>query len=181
MGEATALPSLAARILALAGRSDWKVPRDAIRLPRGLLVDERKASPLRPPRKEGFEKAVGVARAQGASALVVLVDADDDCPVSFGPPAAALFHGLAGKAVMAVREFETWLLLNHSPQDLANAGVKSPERIRDAKKALARLVPGYLPTTHQLQLARSIDIDQLRGRSKSFDKFARCVLDVTGS
>ncbi|MBL8921277.1 MAG: DUF4276 family protein [Myxococcaceae bacterium] len=178
-GETTALPALTARILAQCGRVGWRVPRDAIRIPRGLLVDERVPAPLRPARDDGFQKALAVAQGQKASALVVLVDADDDCPASFGRSGLQFFRNWAGRAVMAVREFETWLLLSFSPAELGAAGVRQPERIRDAKKALQRLVPGYLPTAHQRDLSRRIAIDELRQRSRSFDKYVRSVLEVT--
>jgi hypothetical protein len=86
---------------------------------------------------------------------------------------------MRGVAVMAVREFETWLLLSLPAHALRAAGVKNPESKRDAKGALARIVDGYKPTTHQLELTRRIDIAALRERSRSFDKFVRSVLAVT--
>ena len=45
----------------------------------------------------------------------MLVDADDDCPATFGPAATEIIRRrTAGAAVMAVREFETWLLMTFS-------------------------------------------------------------------
>jgi len=161
-GEVTALPSLAARILRDA-RIDWKVGREIIRLPRGLLVEESTKGPRGGPKAAGFEKAVAVARAKGAQALLVLVDADDDCPAHFGPAAEGLFAGMRGAAVMALREYETWLVLSQPTERLLRAGIKQPEANRDAKKLLGRLVPGYLPTTHQLELTRA----SARGASTS--------------
>lgn len=178
-GEVTALPSLAARVLREHGIHGWCISKEIIRLPRGLLVDESAKSPRRPPRADGFKKAVGVARAQNAQAVLVLVDADDDCPASFGPPSASLFQGLPGAAVMAVREYETWILLSQPPERLARVGIKDPERSRDAKRLLSRLVRGYLPTTHQLELTRSMDIAELRRRSRSFQQFVKSVLTLT--
>lgn len=180
-GEVDALPTLAKRILHSESIHDWNVRQQIIRIQRGLLVDESVASPRRPPRTDGFKKAIALARAGGAEGLIILVDADDDCPVAFGPPAAEHFKSqIRGSAVMVVREFETWLILSHTPQELANAGIKNPENKRDAKKLLTKLVPGYLPTTHQLELTKRINVAALRKVSKSFDKFARDVVAATG-
>lgn len=169
-GEVSALPTLASRVLHAEGVSDWHVRRDIIRIPRGQLVDESQPSPHRPPARRGFDQA-----------LVVLVDADDDCPRAFGPPALPLFKNrIRGSAVMAVREFETWLVLSHTPQQLERAGIRNAEAKRDAKKLLEKLVPGYLPTTHQLELTKKINVTALRSVSNSFDKFARDVVAATG-
>jgi hypothetical protein len=81
---------------------------------------------------------------------------------------------------MIVREYEGWLLQSFSDAELANAGVINPESIRGAKGALKRLVPGYKPTTHQLEITRAIDIQQLRGRSDSFDKLVRSLAALFG-
>ncbi len=180
-GEVSALPTLASRVLHAEGVSDWHVRRDIIRIPRGQLVDESQPSPHRPPARRGFDQAIGVALAGRAQALVVLVDADDDCPRAFGPPALPLFKNrIRGSAVMAVREFETWLVLSHTPQQLERAGIRNAEAKRDAKKLLEKLVPGYLPTTHQLELTKKINVTALRSVSNSFDKFARDVVAATG-
>ncbi len=80
---------------------------------------------------------------------------------------------------MAVREFETWLLLSFSDADLKRARIRDAGSKRDAKGQLAKLVPRYAPTTHQLELARRVDIHRLRGRSRSFDKLVRDVDRVT--
>jgi hypothetical protein len=81
---------------------------------------------------------------------------------------------------MIVREYEGWLLQSFSEVELASAGVVNPERIRGAKGALKRLVPGYKPTTHQLEITRAIDIQQLRKRSDSFDKLVRSLAALFG-
>lgn len=180
-GETTALPALTARVLLEAGRHDWGVFKESMRIPRGLFVDERLPSPKRPARVDGFAKATSIARSRKAAALLVLVDADDDCPAVFGPSAHEFFEDIPGGAVMVVREYETWLLQTFSPAELAGAGVRSPERPRDAKKAIRRLVPGYLPTTHQLDLSRRVNIESLRSQSESFDKYVRTVLALTSA
>jgi hypothetical protein len=114
--------------------------------------------------------------------VLVLCDADDDCPVVWGPDARRVITSLSkGDAVMGVREYETWLLFNHTDAQLARVGVPEPERKRGAKEALAKLVPGYLPTTHQLRETQKLDIVQVRKRSDSFDKLVRVLAAISGA
>jgi hypothetical protein len=61
---------------------------------------------------------------------------------------------------------------------LAARRVRNPTR-RDAKSELRKLVPGYAPTIHQLDLARQVDIERLRRASDSFDKLVRDVDRMT--
>jgi hypothetical protein len=121
-----------------------------------------------------------MAKAARADALVVLVDSDDDCPAAFGPPAQLrLEPQMPGTAVMAVREFETWLVLTHPEAERARAGIRDAEGKRDGKRMLERLVPGYLPTRDQGELARRVDVEVLRRQSRSFDKLVRDVARLT--
>ena len=80
---------------------------------------------------------------------------------------------------MIVREFEAWLLLNQIGATEYDG--RSIETIRDAKRILKKLVTGYKPTTHQLELTRKIDIPKLRELSDSFDKLVRTIAQVTGA
>jgi hypothetical protein len=81
---------------------------------------------------------------------------------------------------MAVREYETWLLLSYPEVTQMEAGIADPERARDAKGRLRRLVPGYKPTTHQLAITRTLDIDAVWSKSDSFDKLVRSLAGVVG-
>lgn len=178
-GDVEALPCLLGRVLGHLGRRGWSVNKTASRLPRTQLVDATVPSPLRPPLQTGIARSIGVALAARATAVVIVVDADDDCPRAFGPEARSrIEHRLPAAAVMAVCEFETWLLLSFSAVDLRRAGVRNPTR-RDAKSELRKLVPGYAPTIHQLDLARQVDIERLRRASDSFDKLVRDVDRMT--
>ncbi len=81
------------------------------------------------------------SRAPEAHAVLVLCDADDDCPATWGPDTARVVNELMpGDAVMAVCEYETWLLLNFAEDALQRAGVPMPESKRGAKEVLKRLV-----------------------------------------
>ncbi|KYG07125.1 hypothetical protein BE21_31030 [Sorangium cellulosum] len=181
-GEVKAIPNLCMRILRqYLGDTTWLVDEDPIRQPRGKLVNERERSPLRPCHADGLGRAVELARSRRSDAVLVLCDADDDCPATWGPDAArALQVLMPGDAVMAVREYETWLLLNHEEDAQRRAGAAAAESKRGAKEVLRRLVPGYLPTTHQLSETRKIDISRVRRRSDSFDKLVRALATISG-
>ena len=182
-GEVAAIPNLCMRILRqYLGDVAWIVDQDPIRQPRGKLVDGTRKSPLRLCHADGVRRAVLLARqTRKADAVLVLCDADDDCPATWGPDAARVVKGLMpGDAVMAVCEYETWLLLNFSEDALQRAGAPMPESKRGAKEVLKRLVPGYLPTTHQLSETRRIDIPLVRKRSDSLDKLVRALATISG-
>jgi hypothetical protein len=182
-GEKKALPNLCMRIFRqYLGTDEWVVDAEPIRQPRGKLVDESRKSPHRPCHAEGLGNAIRLARQRKADAVLVLCDADDDCPVAWGPDAArALNTLLPGGAVMALREYETWLLFNFTDEQLVRAGAPKPEAKRGAKEVLAKLVPGYLPTTHQLEQTRRLDIARVRSRSDSFDKLVRVLATLSGT
>ncbi|WP_437578531.1 hypothetical protein [Sorangium sp. So ce887] len=182
-GEVAAIPNLCTRILRqYLGDIAWIVDQDPIRQPRGKLVDGTRKSPLRLCHAEGVRRAVLLARqTRKADAVLVLCDADADCPATWGPDAARVVKELmSGDAVMAVCEYETWLLLNFAEDALRRAGAPMPESIRGAKEVLRRLVPGYLPTTHQLSETRRIDIALVRRRSDSLDKLVRALATISG-
>jgi hypothetical protein len=180
-GEVEALPNLCSRIRDYLKASDWFVDPEPVRQPRGSLVDERVPSPARHCRVDGAERAVRLALARPADAVLVTCDSDDDCPAVWGPSAKAVVTKVAaGGAVMIVREYEAWLLHAFNAAELARVGVKNPDRIRGAKEKLKRLEPKYKPTTHQLEITRKIDLGRLRQASDSFDKLVRSLAEIFG-
>jgi hypothetical protein len=180
-GEVAALPALCARVLLHLGAQGWIVDRDPIRQPRSRLVNEREKSPRRPCLTDGIRRAAMLARARPADAILLLCDADDDCPAVWGPSARhAVAPLLPGAAVMAVREYDAWLLLSHTDAELHGAGVRDPERTRNAKEEMRKLIPGYKPSVHQLDATRRIDVGALRARSESFDKLVRDLAELCG-
>ncbi len=174
-GEVQAVPNLCARILREhLSAHDWFVDKEPIRRPRTQLVDESVKSPLRPCREQEVRKALEIAAARNPTAILVTCDADDDCPKTWAESLASISGTRRPTAaVMAVREFETWLLWNQSDAELTRIKASDPDRIRNAKGKLEQLIAGYKPATHQLESTRRIDIQRLRKRSKSFDKLVR--------
>lgn len=160
------------------------VPEVTLHLvPRGRIVQEEYF-------KRGIELA---ARAAGpAGAVLVIFDADDDCPAELGPrlrgwavEARGDFHvGIA----LAKYELESWLIAGaeslRGPGGLANelTAPDQPEGIRDAKGWLTRARPGvpYSPPVDQAGLMARLDLDLARSRSDSLDKCLREIQRILG-
>lgn len=133
-----------------------------------------------------LERCGRIALSGSAGAhLLVLVDADDDCPAEFGPELLARVEDLQPRqveVVLAKREFENWFLA--SAESLAGRrGLRNPlesppdpEAVRGAKEWIqANRTDGraYRPTVDQAALTVGLDIDLARNRSTSFDKLCR--------
>jgi len=153
-------------------------------------LDLRVAPPIRVSRKKlvkanELEKAVEFAARQvrPPRAVLVLIDADDDCPAELGPLLMARARGarsdVPAGVVLAKREFEAWFVAaiesigGHRglAQDLKV--VSDPESIGDAKKTLTRSMAGsraYSPVGDQPALTAVFNMQLARRRSDSFDK-----------
>ncbi|MCC7370161.1 MAG: DUF4276 family protein [Chloroflexi bacterium] len=177
--EFAALPTLIQRIIASESPGSFVQVAARLRWPRSRLVT-----------RPYLERAVRIAaeRATSAGAILVLLDADDDCPATLGPQlldwATTARHDMHGRiaVVLANREYESWFLasadLLHGPDGL-RAGIRVPgdsESRRGAKEWLSQnMIRGerYRPTTHQRVLSQRIGIRETRQRSDSFDKLCR--------
>ena len=126
-------------------------------------------------------------------AILILIDADDDCPAHLGPMLLARAKAAQGdrriSVVLAKREFEAWFLA--TAESLAGTrGLRSnisapqaPELIRDAKGWLTKQrVDGrsYRPTVDQAALAHTMDLNRARSRSPSFAKLCRDLKALLG-
>ncbi len=179
-GEVEAIPNLCSRILLELGVHDWFVDPAPIRQSRGHLVDARVRSPMRPAKDGTFDHAVQVALRRRADAVLVVCDSDDDCPAIWGPSALQKLTTICrGAAVMAQREYESWLL--HGVPLARDLEPDLIDNRRDAKKLLRESYPRYLPSTHQLALTRELDIRRCWARSDSFDKLVRSIASLTGA
>ena len=151
------------------------------RLPRGRIV----AGPH-------LETAITFARRKldlcdGSQAILIICDADDDCP---GQEAPSLLQWIAPVAaqvpasvVFAKAEYESWFLAAvHSLRGhgrIANdaAAPADPEAIRGAKEYLQQncMISGatYSPTVDQPALTQRFNFEDARRASPSFDKLWR--------
>jgi len=177
-GEVAALPKLLHRIAGELGVS--LLTPTPQRVPRGKLT-----------MIGGIERWVATAapRVPGSGGVLVLIDADDDCPAHLGPELLSRARAARGDkriaVVLANREFEAWFLAaaaslagRHGfPDDLRPPD--NPEAPRDCKGWLTkRRPPGrpYKETVDQAPVASTIDLKMARENSPSFDKFYR---DIT--
>jgi hypothetical protein len=175
-GEVTALPKLLHRLAADSGVSDLRTPQPH-REQRGKLIAAG-----------GIARAVTAQafRVRGAGGVLVLLDADDDCPAHLGPVllarAQATRPDICVSVVLAMREFEAWFLAA-APSLAGSHGLRGhlsapvdPEGLRDAKGWLTRHRESgqpYKPTVDQAVLASAFDLKSARVHSPSFDKFCR--------
>ena len=177
-GEVQAVPVLLRRV---AGRvragTTVEVP-PPIRIPKSKLI---KAGEL--------ERAVDLAaRKAGVSGgVLVLIDADDDCPAILGPELAsrarAARSDLPVSVVLAKREYEAWFLAAATslrghrglPRDLLAPA--DPEAIRGAKEWLGAKMPHgrrYAETLDQPALTDVFDFVEAR----SADSFDKCIREI---
>jgi hypothetical protein len=177
-GEVRALPKLLHRIAADLGIAGLRTP-DPMRVPRGKLTCPG-----------GIERAVTAMaiRITGEGGVLVLLDADNDCPAELGP--ALLDRARKSRpdkqvaVVLANREFEAWYLAaapslagKHGFPDLFPRP-DHPERPRDCKGLLTQARAAghpYKETVDQAALASTFDLSMARDHAPSFGKFCRDV------
>lgn len=175
-GEVDAVPILLRRLLEQHGAHQVRVEKP-IRLPRGRLVN-----------RDHLERAIRIGCAKTDDpAILVLLDADEDCPARLGPQLLSWARDVVPSrvpvgVVVAKTEYESWFLACLD-QLRGQRGIRvdaevppDPEAIRGAKEYLQRqMVPGwvYSETVDQPALTRLLSLELARARSPSFDKLYR--------
>lgn len=108
---------------------------------------------------------------QGTGAILILIDADDDCPKELGAELLERARKARGdttiRAVLAKREFEAWLVAAadslQGKRGLAASlePPAEPEEIRGAKEWLSEHMQGrrYRETLDQAAFAAIVDLD----------------------
>jgi Domain of unknown function (DUF4276) len=171
-GEVAAVPVLLRRLRDEAQAWGLEVGKPHRRL-RSQLV-----------KKDSLQTAVQVAALRDDCAgILVLLDADDDCPKELAPTLEQWVREAAGgKAcvvVMANREYEAWFLasietLRGTAGILPDAASHpEPEIPRDAKGELERRMPSsvsYSPTVDQAALTARLDLEIAYRSCRSFRK-----------
>ena len=137
-------------------------------------------------KKDSLQSAVRVAALQDkCSGILVLFDADDDCPAELAPTLEQWAREAAGQmpcaVVMANREYEAWFLASVEALR-GRAGVlpdaashADPEMPRNAKGELERRMrPGasYSATVDQAAMTAHLDLQSAYRRCRSFRKLA---------
>jgi hypothetical protein len=174
-GEVAALPIVLRRL------AEWLSPAlGAVEVPTPIRV--RRDRFLN--RDEEFRRMLLLAAAKCGEAgwILVLLDADDDCPAELAPEiltrAQAVVPHRRVSVVLANREFEAWFLAGAESLDgkrgfsCAKQETSDPEAVRNAKGWLSeRMGAGrYRETTDQPAFATLLDLRLAHDRSRSFRK-----------
>ena len=181
--EVDSIPVLMRRLLNRKEIFDIQAARP-IRIKRSKIV-KRKEGRLTAVQAE-VEHAIQLAlRArEGTRAILIIIDADDDCPVELGGlllDSARSRTQLPVAVIIANRETECWLLgCKESLRGKRGIGMDAenppnPESIRGAKERLSRNMKNrsYRGTIDQPAMMAGMNIDMARENCPSFDKFLR--------
>lgn len=180
-GEENAVPGLIRRIL-------WdRLGRYDIPLIRTIRANGK------PDLVKRLEIHLRRAAVRSPDAILVLVDADDECPVeavgSLVDRASALNLRVPVAVVCAKSEYETWFICSLSEDtgerirerlEIASS-VNVPEgaeNIRGAKEWLRGRGRGYSETEDQEPLTYHIDMDLTHSRSRSFRRLCHAVEEL---
>lgn len=180
-GEESALPVLVSRIVTELCPGFWARAYIATNFHgRDRFQDEGMV-------KRAVFNAAG--RVGSGGAVLILRDADDDCPVLGAATLSKWAHEARSdvhvSVVIAKHEYEAWFIA--AAESLrGHRGVHpqlephpDPESISDAKGWLTRnMVRGqpYNPTTHQASFSQKFDLELARERSPSFGKLCRDIV-----
>lgn len=173
-GEVAALPVLLRRVC------DWRTPGASVALLPPIRV--RRDRFLH--RDDEFRRHLLLAANKcGESGwILVLLDADDDCPATLGADIArrsrAVLSHRRVAVVLANREYEAWFIASATGLngrrgfDLATEPTVEPEQPRNAKKWMADRMSdrGYHETTDQPAFSALLDLALTHRRSRSFRK-----------
>ena len=177
-GEVEAVPILLRRIAEQVSPNCYVNALRPIRVPRNkILKDDRLERTVElAARKLGREERGGI---------LILLDADDDCPRELAADmlgrAQAVRPDRVIRVVLAKREYEAWFLAAaHSIAGQRRIGASivpptEPESIRGAKEWLGSQMPRdrrYSPTSDQAALTKVFDMEAARS-APSFDKLWR--------
>lgn len=172
--EVESIPILLRKILKRRNKYEIQVCRP-FRVKRNRVVLEGEI--------EKAIRTVSIKREQ-VGAILVLLDADTDCPGELGPKLlkrCKVVTQLPVAVVLANKEYECWLLgakvsLRGKRGIIRTAQPPlEPEAIRGAKARLSRNMDGqsYLEIDDQPALTDAMDIDAAQSSCPSFDKMLR--------
>jgi hypothetical protein len=173
-GEITAVPELLRRLIAEAGYPSLQVGKP-IRAHRPNLAD-----------KNSVEKYIALARLRPSDAILILLDADKDCPLELAPTiqewARVAANPLPCEVVFAAREYEAWFLAameslrGHRGITADSNSEADPEGHRNAKAMLQkkmRVGHFYVETSDQVALTAAFDMRVAHQRCRSFRKMVK--------
>lgn len=173
-GEVQAFPVLLRRIAATRPEGSCFQVARAIRVRRDRFLNR--------PDEMRRMMMLAAAKAGPHGRIVVLLDADDDCPADLGArlqaEVSALAPHISTAVVLANKEYEAWFIAAaasiNGVRGFSSAGVDVDrcETPRNAKGVMSRQMPGghYSPISDQAAFSEILDLDQARTHSRSFRK-----------
>lgn len=174
-GEVTALPILLRRL------AQWLTPEIHVEVPPPIKVAKDRF--LNRPHEFSRHLQLAAAKCGDQGWVLVLLDADDDCPALKGAEIAerakAILPHRRVAVVLANREYEAWFIAAAASLSgrrgfvfqHADAGL-DPEGPRNAKGWMAQRMSGngYHETTDQAAFSAVLDMNAAFERSRSFRK-----------
>lgn len=174
-GEVSALPVLLRRL------AHWRTPDKPVHLLTPIRVAKDRF--LNRPQEFSRHLQLAAAKCGDDGWVLLLLDADDDCPATKGAEVAARAREVLPHrrlaVVLANREYEAWFLAAAASLDgcrgfafSAEDAAIEAERPRNAKGWLAQRMSGrtYRETTDQAAFSAKVDLDVAFARSRSFRK-----------
>jgi hypothetical protein len=144
----------------------------AVRFPRSKLI-----------KPEELLRAAAIAAANivDRGAILLLIDADDDCAARLGPELEgylnARFPNHLCRVVLAVQEFEAWIVGGDEAYGIENA-----DEIGRLKGRIEERNGGvYKETVDQTRLIAVADLVRVRQRSRSFRRLVKIVEEFTAA
>lgn len=177
-GEVAAVPILVRRIAEILS------PGLIVEMPRPIRVKRQRLL-----KDDELERAIEFAARQAGTGgrILILLDADDDCPGYLGPEILRRAKAARGdreiRVVLAKAEYEAWFLAAANSIaglrgiDSTTTAPPNPESIRNAKGWLSNHMPAgrsYRETLDQPALTTAFDLTSARSAT-SFDKMWRDV------
>ena len=177
-GEVSALPVLLRRLGEKYAPGQWVNVPPPIRVRRDRFLN----------RPEEFRRQLLLASSKcaGTGWVLVLLDADDDCPAVLGARILEDSQKVVGphqavSVVLANREYESWFVAAASSLSGCRGFVHDgqdepdPDRPRDAKGWIKRRMAGrgYSEITDQPAMSALFDLDLAFERSRSFRKLCQ--------
>jgi hypothetical protein len=166
-GEVSALPLRLRRL-----RPEWRIPRPVRGRRNALVMRDH---------PKNLEHYLPIARAniQDRGALLVVLDADDDCPAQLAPELLArskqAIHDVPMRIVMAKRTFESWLIAGGAVEI---DDTRRPDEIASPKAAIKSALGRYRETADMARLTARLDHVRAAGASPSFSKLLRDLEDI---
>ena len=129
--------------------------------------------------REGLRRAAAIAVANIAErgAILLLIDADDDCAATKALELAnwlkADFGHVFSRVVFVVKEFEAWIVGGD-----AIYGVDDPDRAGNLEGRIREVHGKYKKSVDQPKYIFRADLDRLRTVSRSFRRFDKVVREI---